>query len=151
MLAGARATSADEIERKSREDKAQDVLNDGIGPFVEAMLPDLLAPKTLAEKPAVVARVREMILRTNPQGAAAAQRGMAARRDNSGDLSDVSVPTLILAGREDVIRKPDDAELIHRGITKSVLEVIDDAGHLMNMEQPEVFNRMVFDFLRLIH
>jgi len=59
--------------------------------------------------------------------------------------------TLIIAGREDVIRKPDDAELIHRGITKSVLEVIDDAGHLMNMEQPEVFNRMVVDFLRLIH
>jgi len=151
VLAGARAQGADEAERKSREDKAQDVLNDGISPFVEAMLPDLLAPKTLAEKPVVVARVREMILRTDPRGAAAAQRGMAARRDYSADLADVSVPTLIIAGREDVIRKPDDAELIHRGIAKSVLAVIDDAGHLMNMEQPEVFNRMVVNFLRLIH
>jgi len=150
VLAGARAQGADEAERKSREDKAQNVLSDGMGPVVEVMLTDLLAPKTLAEKPAVVARVREMILRTNPHGAAAAQCGMAARRDYSADLSAISVPTLIIAGREDVIRKPDDAELIHRGITKSVLEVIDDAGHLMNMEQPEVFNRMVVDFLRLI-
>jgi pimeloyl-ACP methyl ester carboxylesterase len=151
VLAGARAQGADDAERKSREDKAQDVLNDGIGPFVEAMLADLLAPKTLAEKPAVVARVREMILRTDPHGAAAAQRGMAARRDYSSNLSDISVPTLIIAGREDLIRKPDDAELIHRGITKSVLAVIDDAGHLMNMEQPEVFNGLVVDFLRLMH
>jgi pimeloyl-ACP methyl ester carboxylesterase len=151
VLAGARAQGADDAERKSREDKAQDVLNDGIGPFVEAMLADLLAPKTLAEKPAVVARVREMILRTDPRGAAAAQRGMAARRDYSGDLSDMNVAALIIAGREDLIRKPDDAELIHRGITKSVLAVIDDAGHLMNMEQPEVFNGLVVDFLRLMH
>jgi pimeloyl-ACP methyl ester carboxylesterase len=151
VLAGARAQGADEAERKSRENKAQDVLSDGMGPFVEAMLPDLLAPKTLAEKPAVVARVREMILRTDPRGAAAAQRGMAARRDYSGDLSDINVAALIIAGREDLIRKPDDAELIHRGITKSVLAVIDDAGHLMNMEQPEVFNGLVVDFLRLMH
>jgi pimeloyl-ACP methyl ester carboxylesterase len=151
VLAGARAHGADEAERKSRENKAQDVLSDGMGPFVEAMLPDLLAPKTLAEKPAVVARVREMILRTDPRGAAAAQRGMAARRDYSGDLSDINVAALIIAGREDLIRKPDDAELIHRGITKSVLAVIDDAGHLMNMEQPEVFTGLVVDFLRLMH
>jgi|SRR5882672_3996645 len=151
VLAGARAQGPDEAERKSREDKAQQVLTDGIAPFVEAMLPDLLAPETLAEKPVVVARVREMILRTNPHGAAAAQRGMAARRDYSGDLSDINVPTLIIAGREDVVRKPDDAELIHRGITKSVLEVIDDAGHLMNLEQPEVFNRVLANFLRMIH
>jgi len=28
--------------------------------------------------------------------------------------------------------------------------VIDDAGHLMNMEQPEVFNRLLTDFIRTI-
>src|SRR5260370_9548497 len=151
VLAGARAQGADEAERKAREDKAQNVLSDGMGPVVEAMLRDLLAPKTLAEKPAVVARVREMILRTNPHGAAAAQRGMAARRDYSADLSAISVPTLIIAGREDVIRKPDDAELIHRGITKSVLDVIDNARHFMNIEQPDLFNRVVANFLRMIH
>ncbi len=150
VLAGARAQGADEAERKSREEKAQDVLSSGIAPFVEAMLPDLLAPKTLAEKPAVVARVREMILRTDPRGAAAAQRGMAARRDYSGDLSDVNVPTLIIAGREDAVRKPDDAEFIHHGIRNSRLEVIDDAGHLMNMEQSEIFNRLLTDFVELI-
>ena len=147
VLTGARAQGADEAERKSREDKARDVLNEGFGPVVEAMLPDLLAPRTLAENPAVVTRVRKMILRTNLPGAAAAQRGMAARRDYSAALSDVNVPTLIIAGREDVVRKPQDAEFIHRGISKSVLEVIDDAGHLMNMEQPEIFNRVLMKFL----
>ena len=41
------------------------------------MLPKLLAPATLAERPDIVTRVREMILGTKPEGAAAALRGMA--------------------------------------------------------------------------
>lgn len=151
VLAGARAQGADETEKKSREEKARQVLRDGLGPVVEAMLPDLLAEKTLAEKPAVVARVREMVSRTDPQGAAAAQRGMAARRDYSGDLAGIAVPTLIIAGREDAVRKPEDAELIHHGIGDSRLEIIEDAGHLMNMERPEIFNEVLAGFLELIH
>src|SRR5260370_17964948 len=78
VLAGARAQGADEAERKSRENKAQDVLNDGIGPFVEAMLPDLLAPKTLAEKPTLVGGGRGNIFGTNPHGAGAPRRGIGA-------------------------------------------------------------------------
>src|SRR5260370_36148228 len=117
----------------------------------DAMLPKLLAPRTLAEKPDVVSRVREMILRTDARGAAAAQCGMAARRDYSNDLTDIDAPTLIIAGREDAVRKPEDAEFIHRGIRDSHLEIIDDSGHLMNLEQPEIFNRAVLDFLGLIH
>jgi pimeloyl-ACP methyl ester carboxylesterase len=73
---------------------------------------------------------------------------MAMRRDYRGDLADISVPTLVVAGHDDGVRKPIDAETIHRGIRNSQLEVINDAGHLMNMEQPEVFNKAVLSFLR---
>jgi pimeloyl-ACP methyl ester carboxylesterase len=151
VFAGARAQGPDETERKSREDKAQDLSNDGMGPVVDAMLPDLLAPRTLAEKPEVVARAREMIRRTSSRGAAAAQRGMAVRRDYSGDLAGIDVPVLIIAGREDKVRKPDDADFIHHQIKTSRLEIIDDAGHLMNMEQPEVFNRALLKFLERLY
>ena len=151
ILAGARAQGADEAEKKSRQEQAERVLTEGLSPVANAMLPKLLARRTLAEKPDVVARVREMILRTDPQGAAAAQRGMSARRDHSNDLAAITAPTLIIAGREDTIRAPDDAQFLHRGIRNSRLEVIDDAAHLMNVEQPEVFNQALLDFLGLIH
>jgi pimeloyl-ACP methyl ester carboxylesterase len=151
VLAGARAQGADETEKKSREEKAQQLLTCGIAPFVEGMLPNLLAPKSRSEKPAVVARVCEMISRTDPQGAAAAQRGMAARRDYSGDLAGIAVPTLIIAGREDAVRKPEDAEFIHHGVKNSHREIIDAAGHLMNMEQPEIFNKVLAGFLESLH
>src|SRR5437016_4975651 len=149
VLAGARAQGPDEDEKEAREQQARRILTEGMAFVADAMLRKLLAPRTLAEKPDVVSRVRETILHTDPRGAAAAQRGMAARRDYSNDLSDTEAPTLIIAGREDAIRKPEDAEFIRRSLRNSHLEIIAEAGHLMNLEQVDIFNNAVLRFLEL--
>jgi pimeloyl-ACP methyl ester carboxylesterase len=151
VLAGARAQGPDDAEKRSREEKAQQVLVEGMSGLAGGIVPQMLAAKTLVEKPGVVERVRRMIAGTNAAGAAAAQRGMAARRDYSPDLARINAPTLIIAGSDDAVRKPDDAEFIHHRIRNSRREIIDNAGHLMNMEQPKVFNRALLNFLELIH
>jgi pimeloyl-ACP methyl ester carboxylesterase len=152
ILCGPRAQGPDASETRSREAQARRALAEGMDFALESISSKLLAQQTLAQKPEVVARVREMVLSTNPRGAAAAQRGMAARRDYTRDLSEIEVPTLIIAGREDGVRTPEDGEFIHRRIGGSKLVVIENAGHLMPMEQPEVFNRVLVDFLGvLIH
>jgi pimeloyl-ACP methyl ester carboxylesterase len=150
VLCGPRAQGPDEAEKTSREAQAQRVLHEGMGFAVESISQSLLAAATVKEKQTVVARVTEMVLKTDPRGAAAAQRGMAMRRDYSDDLSKISVPALVIAGSEDGVRKPEDAEFIQRGIAGSQLVVIDDAGHLMNMEQPEVFNETLLTFLKSV-
>jgi len=150
VLCGPRAQGPDEEEKKSREAQALRVLAEGMQFSVSSISTNLLAQKTLTEKPEVVVRVSDMVLQTDPRGAAAAQRGMAARRDYSDELANITVPTLIIAGREDGVRKPEDAEFIHAGIRGSQLVTIDDAGHLMNMEQPERFNRELLMFLHTV-
>jgi len=147
VLAGARAQAADEAEKRSREEQAQRVLAEGMGFAVDSILQNLLASQTFVDKHDVIERVREMILGTDPRGAAAAQRGMALRRDFADNLHEIDVPTLIIAGREDGVRKPEDAEFLHHRIPNSQLEIIDDAGHLMNMEEPEAFNETLWRFL----
>jgi 3-oxoadipate enol-lactonase len=148
VLAGTRAPADNEQEKAGREQQVQTMLRAGMVPIGIATLPKLLASRTLVEKPDVVKRVRGMITRSDPKGAAAAQRGMAARRDYSEDLPKIEVPTLIIAGREDSIRPIADAEFMHRGIRDSRLEIIEDAAHMTNMEQPEAFNHAVIDFIR---
>lgn len=148
VLCGPRAQGPDDAERKSREEQAQRVLTEGMQFAVASISTMLLAQKTVNEKPEIVARVSDMVLRTDPRGAAAAQRGMAARRDYSDELTSITVPTLIIAGREDGVRKAEDAELIQQRIRGSQLVTIDDAGHLMNMEQPERFNEGMLKFLQ---
>ena len=153
VLCGPRAQGPDEAEKASREAQAQRVLAEGMDFAVESISTKLLAQHTLNEKPEVVSRVMAMVLNTDPRGAAAAQRGMAVRRDYSDDLANINVPTLIISGREDGVRTPEDAEFIQHGITGSQLVVIEDAGHLMNMEQADAFNHAMLDFLigSLIH
>jgi pimeloyl-ACP methyl ester carboxylesterase len=148
ILAGTRAPADNEQEKQVRLQQAEQMLTKGMSEVAESSVPKLLSPRTLAEKPAVVARLREMILRADPKSAAAAQLGMAARRDYTDDLASIDVPTLVIVGRDDLIRPVADAEFMHKGIRNSLLEIIEDAAHMTNMEQPETFNRAALSFLR---
>jgi pimeloyl-ACP methyl ester carboxylesterase len=147
ILAGTRAPADNEQERQARLQQVEQMFAKGMSGIAEASLPKLLAPRTLAEKPEVVARIREMILRSDPKGASAAQRGMAARQNYSDDLSSINMPTLVIVGRDDPIRPVADAEFMHDRIRESRLEIIEDAAHMTNMEQPEVFNAVLLNFL----
>ena len=148
VLADTRPGADSEEARDNREVQAAKALKEGMAGIADAMLPKLLSPKTVAKNPAVVAQVREMIVKTKPEGATAAQRGMAQRRDQTSFLSRIVCPTLIMVGREDMITPLADSELMHHEIGGSRLVVIEDAGHVSNLEQPENFNRALTKFLR---
>ena len=147
VLADTRAQGDSDEGKVVRTQQAQQILAEGMGATADAMLPKLLHPETVSKRPEVVRRVREMILQTKPVGAAAALQGMAIREDQTEFLSQIIAPTLILAGREDAITPVQDSESMHRQIRGSRLVIIDNAGHISNLEQPESFNREVLDFL----
>lgn len=147
VLAGTRAPADNAEEKQNRERQATKLLAEGMKGIADETLPKLLARETLAGNPEVVNRVRQMIESTDPRGAAASQRGMAARRDYSTGLARIVVPTLVVVGREDPIRPLSDAEFMHHNIRESRLEIIEQAAHVSNMERPEVFNTALSLFL----
>ena len=147
VLAGTRAPADNDQERETRERQAARMLAQGMTGIAEETLPKLLAQETLASNPAAAEHIREMIDSTSPRGAAAAQLGMAARRDYSGDLENINVPTLIVVGTEDSIRPVSDAEFMHSRIANSQLKIIENAAHVSNFDQPEVFNSTLREFL----
>ncbi|HEX7174716.1 MAG TPA: alpha/beta fold hydrolase [Pyrinomonadaceae bacterium] len=147
VLADTRPQPDTEEARRAREETAQRALREGMQTVADAMLPKLLAPSTHEEKPEVIERVREMILATRPEGAAAALRGMAARRDQTDLLQEIVVPTLIIVGSEDSLTPPKDSEAMHHAIRGSRLVIIEGAGHVSNLERPTEFNRALEDFL----
>src|SRR5437773_10300436 len=115
------------------------MLRAGMVPISLATLPKLLAPKTLSDKPDVVKQVRKMIVNSDPQGAAAAQRGMAARRDYVSDLPHITAPTLIIVGRDDSIRPVSDAVFMHDRFRISRVAVIEDGETMTTLDEAEVF------------
>ena len=62
-------------------------------------------------------------------------------------ISRIDKPALILAGADDSVTTPADAELIHGRIRGSKLRVIRNAGHHMPNEQPTEVNAAIESFL----
>jgi len=60
----------------------------------------------------------------------------------------VDVPTLVMVGELDTLTTPVMAKRIADKIKNAELVTIPAAGHLVNIEQPEVFNQVVLDFLK---
>ena len=62
-------------------------------------------------------------------------------------LSEIRVPTLLLIGTRDVTDIQTIADLLTSEVADLTRVDFENAGHVLNMEQPERFNREVLDFL----
>ena len=90
------------------------------------------------------------LARHSQHGAANTMRGVQAQRpslfDLEEDLSRISAPTLIVSGDEDDhCLQP--GIFLKRTIRTSGLAVLPKSGHTINLEEPELFNRLLADFL----
>lgn len=146
VLADTRAQADTEEAKPARFQQAEKALSEGMASIADAMLPKLLTPETVSKRPEVVKHVRDMMLRTKPEGAAAALRGMAERDDQTDMLAKISVPTLIIVGADDAITPVVDSETMHRAIPNSRLVVLENAGHVSNLERTEQFNDALLEF-----
>jgi 3-oxoadipate enol-lactonase len=148
VLADTRAQADTEDAKQTRFQQAEKALSEGMAGIADAMLPKLLTPETVSKHPEVVKRVRDMMLKTKPEGAAAALRGMAERDDQTELLAKITAPALILVGAEDAITPVADSEKMHAAISGSHLVVLENAGHVSNIERTEQFNDALLSFLK---
>jgi pimeloyl-ACP methyl ester carboxylesterase len=147
VLADTRPQADTEEGKQTRVQQAEKALAEGMAGIADSMLPKLLTPETVSKRPEVVKRVRDMMLKTKPEGAAGALLGMAERDDQTPLLAQIACPALILVGREDPITPVPDSEKMNREIAGSRLVVIDNAAHVSNLERTEQFNNELVQFL----
>jgi pimeloyl-ACP methyl ester carboxylesterase len=87
------------------------------------------------------------------RGHANTMRGVQRRRPSifelEGRLERLTVPTLIMTGDED---EPclEPALFMKRTIPTAGLVVLPNSGHAINLEEPDLFNRAVLDFLTAV-
>jgi pimeloyl-ACP methyl ester carboxylesterase len=74
-------------------------------------------------------------------------RALSGRSETCTSLSKIEIPTLIICGRADTVTPLDQSEAMHEAIESSILHIIEIAGHVSNLEQPEAFNSILKEFL----
>lgn len=147
VLADTRASSDTHEARGRRLKSATKAESEGSNAIADDLVPLLLGRTTRETRRSVVERVREMIRANSAHGIAGAQRGMAERNDSTYILPGIGVPVLIIVGAEDELTPPAEAESLRNGVPGARLRVIEAAGHLANLEQPEQFNAELIAFL----
>jgi 3-oxoadipate enol-lactonase len=100
-----------------------------------------------ARRPERFRQVRETIARTSPEGYRAAATAIIDF-DASARLGSVKVPTLVLCGADDPGSPPEGNREIAKRIPGGRYEEIADARHIPMLEHPEIFNRLMLDWLR---
>ena len=84
----------------------------------------------------------------NPPRKADATSGFASGEGPKADeLARMKTPTLLIVGKEDAVFPPYIMEAAHKLIPGARLETVPDCGHSVYFEHPEVFNRLVSEFI----
>jgi len=148
VLSNTRSAKDTYAVSQNRYNTAEKVISEGNGFLAEDMVGNVLCENTVQNRPELVDFVRDMIHRQSNAGIYAALRGMAERKDRTFLLSDIEVPTMVIAGKEDSIIPIFESKRLVNNLTLGYLEVIEDSGHLSNLEQPERYNEILDKYLK---
>ena len=143
-----KSSADDEEGRARRSAMAADAERLGANPIIKIFAELLFAPDSMHEKPELIARVTSWMRETHAKALAGGLLAMRDRKDYTPLLPSFLHPSLVLAGALDRAAAPNAVELLTKGLPNCRTKVIERAGHMVNMEQPEQFNGALIEFLK---
>lgn len=125
----------------------RELQDEGPEKYADESLQKLFAPDSFTKHVYEVESVRKMIVKTPVHSIINTLRALLTRNESCSKLHEIKIPVLVMVGGQDTITPPSKAQLIHEKTPHSILEIIPDAGHLSNLENPTVFNEKLRKFL----
>ncbi len=129
---------------KDREDVA---VQNGMSALVDGTMERWFTPAYLKQNPPVVDAIRRQFLATPVAGFVGCSRAILGL-DYMDRLSEIKRPTLVMVGEKDASTPVSASEAIADGIFGARLKILPSAAHLSNIEQAEMFNGYLSDFLK---
>lgn len=147
VLADTRPGADSDETRGKRREMQSLVLAEGPGAIADRMIAGMVGKTSHAERPAAIATIDAVMRRASIGGITDGLQALIDREDSTATLSTITVPTLILCGDEDTLTPVAESRAMAAAIAGSRLALIPAAGHVSNIEAPEVFNALLSDFL----
>ena len=148
LILAATRPGTDSPEGKANRDRLAQLAQER-GPEAVAadMLPKMFSPTTYQNNLSLVDNTSQMMASTPVNGIIGALMGMKNRMDSTPLLPEMKKPVLILHGSDDQLIPLKEAEAMQTAIPGAKLGILPEAGHLLNLEQPDLSNRYIRDFL----
>ncbi len=114
--------------------------------LADAAMERWFSPAFRAAHPAEVARFREMVASTPPEGYAGCCDALRDF-DYRDRLGEIRAPTLVVSAELDPATPPADGQAIADGIPGARFTVVEGTAHMANVERPDAYTRAVLDHL----
>lgn len=131
VLVATRANADTEERRLDRQQTADEVLEIGTSKVINTML------LKLTKKTDLYPQIKEIMEGITPQGIAGILRGIADRENAFPWLEKIKVPVVVIAGKEDQLIPVKESTEMAKKLPNAILELIDHAGHLPMLEDPQ--------------
>ena len=119
----------------------------GIGPFLSPISRLMFGATTRRQNPALVSEWKREFSTVHIPSVLRGLDALMQRDSLLARLPQISVPALVLVGKEDRSLPPSLARRIHDLLPDSRLVQIPAAGHLSALEQPAAVTEAILDFL----
>lgn len=123
------------------------IRKEGMAAIAQAMVERWITPATIAARPEVAEKVRQMVKKASVEGFASCTEAIKSNRLLER-LSQIKVPSIFVAADQDAGLPIEVMQRMQQNVPGSRLAVIAGGGHLSNLDQPDAFNRLVLEFLR---
>ncbi|HLP39821.1 alpha/beta hydrolase [Lacibacter sp.] len=133
--------------KEKRYKTIDDISANGVKNFNDGFIENVFHRDSLSNKKELVEELRKVVFENSQHIITAGLTALAERTETCSTLGAISIPTMIICGREDTVTPLAQSDFMHQMIEGSTMHVIDNAGHVSNLEQPDEFNQYLLDFL----
>lgn len=140
------ATASHIGPRETWDTRIAAILREGMSGLVDGVMARWFTPATHAQHPEIIRGFGNMLRRT-PAAAYAACCGIVRDANESADDARITAPTLIVSGADDAVTPPAAGAEMHEAIAGAQMIVLENAAHILCVEQPATFNAAVLAFL----
>ena len=142
-----RSAADDGPGKERRTALAEAVISGQASVVSEAFEKVLFGPQVKTAKPELISEVRSWMDMASTEALVGGLTGMRDRRDYEPELGRFNIPALVIGGEKDICISPEFSKATAAGLPDSRLEILDDIGHMANMEAPDRFNDCLLSFL----
>lgn len=135
-------------QKKMRQDLIDLAAAGRYGEVPPAVLPNLVHEDRVTDE-RFMGILTDMALRVGAESFIRQQKAIMERPDGRDDLARITIPTLVLCGREDKLTPPKVHQEMADRLPNSAFVVLDDCGHMAPLEQPAAVNAVFRYWLQM--
>ena len=123
------------------------ISKEGLAPFAKDFITNCFGDDFKQNKEEVLQKIIEKSSQFNPVGVKGGLLAMLSRSDTTINLGKINIPTLLICGEQDTLTPPPIMKDMFHKINKAEFVEIPKAGHMTPIENPQMVNKAIRDFL----